>query len=402
MTQLLQPGQHPDADQLSAFAEHALPPHEQQQTLAHLATCADCRAIVYLAQPEFAELPQPVVVRKPWFAGWNLLALPAVLALAAMVLVTVHLRKASEDYPVAQNTTAHMDQPAPPAPNTPAPTSTVPPKRIPAPLVKPQLVLPASARTVNAPKPSGPSNFGGALAGFTQPALPRAAPAVSSKATLGDEARSAATGTASARGPQPTPTAPQQVTLGSVDAARREFHSSAAQYNSTAGIAQSNLNQAVRVEPSPPPPASANETVTVTNASAMLEPSSTASSQLIENKDFTSLPLKARTQPSLPSHRPVVSSVVNARQQVAIDTAGSLFRSTDAGVTWQPVASQWTGRAIKLQLFTPPAESRLAKSASSATAITAANVPLAQPTFELTTDTGEVWTSADGQTWKRK
>jgi len=37
MSEFLHPGNHPDADQLSAFAEHVLPDHERLETLAHLA-----------------------------------------------------------------------------------------------------------------------------------------------------------------------------------------------------------------------------------------------------------------------------------------------------------------------------------------------------------------------------
>ncbi len=51
MSELLQAGQHPDADQLNAFVEHTLPAHEQQQTLAHLAVCPACRQIVALSLP---------------------------------------------------------------------------------------------------------------------------------------------------------------------------------------------------------------------------------------------------------------------------------------------------------------------------------------------------------------
>ena len=51
MSDLTQFGQHPDADQLTAFVEHALPPHEREQTLAHLATCEHCRAVVALSLP---------------------------------------------------------------------------------------------------------------------------------------------------------------------------------------------------------------------------------------------------------------------------------------------------------------------------------------------------------------
>ena len=57
MSELLQSGQHPDADQLSAFLEHALPAHEQEETLAHLAICPHCRSIVALSMPTADPLP---------------------------------------------------------------------------------------------------------------------------------------------------------------------------------------------------------------------------------------------------------------------------------------------------------------------------------------------------------
>jgi Photosynthesis system II assembly factor YCF48/Putative zinc-finger len=40
---------HPSADALTAFAEHSLPPSESQRVTAHLAHCADCREVVFLA-----------------------------------------------------------------------------------------------------------------------------------------------------------------------------------------------------------------------------------------------------------------------------------------------------------------------------------------------------------------
>ena len=93
MSYLLQPGQHPDADQLNAFVENALPLHEGQQTLAHLAICADCREIVYLSQhSDFGEFaaPQAIAAHKPWFSGWKL-AWPAAAALACGAIFTIHL-----------------------------------------------------------------------------------------------------------------------------------------------------------------------------------------------------------------------------------------------------------------------------------------------------------------------
>src|SRR5947208_2794464 len=92
MSQLTQHGQHPDADQLTAFVEQALPPHEREQTLAHLATCADCRTIVALSLPPLEEspAPQPAPVRRPWFTTWHL-AWPTAAAFAALAFVIIHL-----------------------------------------------------------------------------------------------------------------------------------------------------------------------------------------------------------------------------------------------------------------------------------------------------------------------
>src|ERR1700761_7119582 len=95
MSELLQSGHHPDADQLSAFVEHALPRHEQEQMLAHLAICPDCRSIVSLSLPPVEEAPglhhEPV--RKSWFFGGGFVW-PAAAALAGLVLFMVHVHNA--------------------------------------------------------------------------------------------------------------------------------------------------------------------------------------------------------------------------------------------------------------------------------------------------------------------
>ena len=93
MSELLQSGQHPDADQLSAFIEHALPAHEQEKTLAHLAICPHCRNIVALSLPPAEELAKagPAPVRRPWLSGW-IMVWPAGAALAALVLAGIYIR----------------------------------------------------------------------------------------------------------------------------------------------------------------------------------------------------------------------------------------------------------------------------------------------------------------------
>jgi Carboxypeptidase regulatory-like domain/Putative zinc-finger len=93
MSDLLQSGQHPDADQLSAFIERALPAHDREETLAHLAICPHCRSIVALSLPAAEELPQPhpEPARRPWFSGWNMVW-PAGVAVAALALAGIYIR----------------------------------------------------------------------------------------------------------------------------------------------------------------------------------------------------------------------------------------------------------------------------------------------------------------------
>jgi hypothetical protein len=58
VNQKLQPGLHPDADQLSIFVEGATTEREHERMLAHLAECDECREAVFLMRkPE--ETPTP-------------------------------------------------------------------------------------------------------------------------------------------------------------------------------------------------------------------------------------------------------------------------------------------------------------------------------------------------------
>ena len=96
MSEVLQSGLHPDADQLSAFVERALPPGERELTLAHLAVCPRCRSVVALTLPPADE---PVVpLREPargrWFTGWNL-AWSTALAVSAAVFFTIYIYRAA-------------------------------------------------------------------------------------------------------------------------------------------------------------------------------------------------------------------------------------------------------------------------------------------------------------------
>src|SRR5260370_11546478 len=89
MSELLQSVQHADADQLIAFIEHALPAHEQEEPLAHLAICQHCRSIVALSMPAADPLPlEPA--RRPWWSSW-MMVWPAGAALAALLLAGIYI-----------------------------------------------------------------------------------------------------------------------------------------------------------------------------------------------------------------------------------------------------------------------------------------------------------------------
>ncbi len=97
MSDLRQFESHPDADQLNAFVEHTLPAHETEKTLAHLAICPDCRAVVALVIPEADEISKPLRARGPWFSGWGLAWIGAP-ALATLLVVAVYFRPSDKNH----------------------------------------------------------------------------------------------------------------------------------------------------------------------------------------------------------------------------------------------------------------------------------------------------------------
>jgi len=434
MTTHLQPGQHPDADQLNAFAEHALPLHEQQATLAHLATCADCRAIVYLAQPlafEPSIHPHPATPRHTGFSRW-MLAFPAAAALACLIVLTIHIHNlATEKNQVTAVNTAH-DQ-APPLPSAaPPPEPAAPPTFAPESVHKPSAKSAPAARTPGAAPETGSAPAADATRAHAAPphvSFGLAASPNRERASTPDapkERKFTMGGMSGASYASATPPPAATSTAGPTDSpqaartadaeARRELRSAAAQYD----MGRAQAQQA----PTPAPPSSPNNGIYAgtgqTNlnqnyiAAAALADAAvqSASSAALDTVTVDSLsvdttaaaPLHAEILPTLPSKLPALSITLFARRQLAIDTAGTLFRSEDAGVTWQPVPAQWTGRAVKVARIPSPNAHSLAKSSGSFTAPPIAAKPAAAPpaAFELTTDAGDLWISADGQTWKRQ
>ena len=92
MTWNFQLGVHPDADQLSVFAEGAATPREHERMLAHLAECAECRKAVFFMQPHEETQPATRTPVKGWTLGRLLpVGLPAAAVACGLIILVVHI-----------------------------------------------------------------------------------------------------------------------------------------------------------------------------------------------------------------------------------------------------------------------------------------------------------------------
>src|SRR5215469_923883 len=95
---------HPSADMLTAFAERALPGVERQQITDHLASCAECREVVFLAgsmaDEEVTVAPSVAATKEPGASTasrarrwkWRIAWIPTAVALVIAVGVVVQQR----------------------------------------------------------------------------------------------------------------------------------------------------------------------------------------------------------------------------------------------------------------------------------------------------------------------
>lgn len=454
MNPLVQPDTHPDADLLNAFVEHALSSTERAQIVAHMAGCARCREVVYLAraaaEPEMVVENVPAAVAtKPerartWFtavfARWQVVLIPAA-ALAAVggVVLWVQL------HPVAQHT--EMAQLAPPRLESPAPV-TKPPQPGPqaaerkpavaAPLGSSGAIKPGSAERppANAAKKVPPAAEAAQFSALSGPAGQIRLPA-----EIHLDGRSAAMAQSLARQSPATtsavtdlsPQERQEVRATPPDATVR---SSAVLAAPPSGIAPSPPARtpgilAVQNEIAAPPVNGFSRVATQSLQQA--EPIPQAANRL----PVLQLAKRAR----LPSGLNTVSSAVLLNRLVVVDAAGSVFLSEDGGRSWEPVFAQWAGKAVEVQApshslyrLMPVSDDRspekpaAAAQASLSTSITesAKEAPAPAPAasamnstpalpakakaarphpdllFKLVTDRHQVWVSPDGKVWREQ
>ena len=359
MSEFYQPGQHPDADQLSAFAEDALPAHEREQTLAHLASCVDCRTIVSLALPPIEDVPQlqPAPVRRPWFYGWNVAWL-AGAGLAALIFLTVHIHNGGHDEKLAggaptQTAAVHPETaPPPPAVMEPTPTD---PTRTPA------------VKAVPPPPPPPTTDSGQALQSS----------AVGTTFNGQEITNLPAQGRrflSQTQQQQPSQQQQSQQQNGAV----RGYTFGAG----TGGVARNNLspysqnnaasyngqnttvaNAAVPAPAAPPPPVLSPQAPPVPAVAAKstsqteYEMSVNAATMDMATTNaappMTLAPGVAGVQ-KLPSHLAIASTITHGDQMLALDTAGTLFVSTNGGRHWKTVSAPWPGRAVRVTLASLP------------------------------------------------
>ncbi len=334
MSDTLQLGQHPDADQLSAFAEQALPAHERERTLAHLANCAACREIVALSLPplEASPIAVPGPVLSPgfggWFSGWRLVWLAAP-ALAALLLLTIYLHRipASDRRPAEQADLAVSPPPIGKSPLQPAGAPSAMKTAVPAApaagAAKPGRPAPPSVPPGEVSLPMNGRNFG-FVGAPVAPAQTLGGP-VAVHGSAGGAAGGMGEGIASGNG----------AGLG---------HGASAPLQQSPTAAPSGHSLALDLATAAQPPAAAAASPAAAPASPA--PSAGAFSAL-RKSDIVS------TLAPLPSGLPVASSVADLHRRVALDTQHALFLSDDDGRHWRPVPSPWPGHAIAVLMSTP-------------------------------------------------
>jgi hypothetical protein len=418
---------HPDAESLNAFVEQVLPERERAQVLAHLASCGHCRQVVYLAQEAAgdsesptAPAAQPVAVRPaatriaPWFRGWWSVWIPtAALAMILGVAVVIQVRHAGTTSEPRNEMAKAAPAPvlqtdAVQSAGKPTESSTTPT------LVQKKL----ERKAVTASSPAAP-----------QAPRPQSAPSVTVITGADAEAPISANG------------------IGGLSQTGSALHGNMSQPRTVYGPAmqnQQNWNNSQQTVASPPapsaPPAdsfvSEDANLPQMNANMVSDAAKASPASPLTARERSSGPLAAgksaigdskmqgiaagRFAPTaiplnLPGGLRTLSSASSPHRTVAIDMAGGVFLSEDAGITWKAVAPQWSGRVVLVRFREnqKPIDARQtaqpgpsvggpvsAVSGLSGRAVAGSLTPPGQ--FEIVNDTGQMWLSADGKTWKAK
>jgi hypothetical protein len=360
---------HPDAESLNAFAEQALAATEREQILAHLAGCSRCRQVIFLAQQAAADAQAPARVPadrpKVRFWNWRFAWVPAAALASALALVVTfyprHSAPASEMAKLAPQSEAAVPA-SPPQQRTSAEAAHKP---VPALTMKSAAgKADDAARRMTSQELAAPSAVHSAEPGTF------GASAGVSRAFLPSSVESAPQPETAQSQPEPAVAAWQQ------DQQRSSGALSASADASEAS--QKSLRMEAYTAHASRQAASAGPRRSQQSQSAPSASFDIATQQQLAG---SAAALKVNP-PRLPSGLAAVSRATAQNLTLEIDRSGALFLSGDSGQHWEPVAQQWTGRAIEVR----------AKSVLSSS-------PATHIIFELQNDAGSIWVSADGKTW---
>ncbi|MBS1804183.1 MAG: hypothetical protein JST28_12515 [Acidobacteria bacterium] len=393
-----QPGTHPDAELLAAFSERQVTDTEREEILAHMAVCSRCREVVFLAQKAMeADEPPSHIQEAPerkrvggWFANWRLAWIP-VAALAGVVGVAVLEHERHATVPQTQ-----MAKNAGPAETTPQTSGAIATPH-PTPLQsrekpKSKIVAPAREdRDMERDRRLLDSKDASKTAQKKDEAVKEAD---SLRQVPPPPSGGALHGTFEARAKSSSvggPLAQNQMQVqNNAQLQQQQNYSNEVQKPSAlsdsankpvSSVIQSGVSsQTVEVQESGGP-------VPVAPVPAAA-PAVSASQLETENADLAgnNLAKDKGGKPPLPSNLGVLSKAKSGKTIIAIDSAGAVFLSEDAGKHWQTVDPRWTGRPV------------LVKQRSSLGAM-GGLLKQSTPRFEMTTDKHEMWVSEDGKTW---
>ncbi len=349
MTITFKPGQHPDADQLSALIEQALPAHERDGVLAHLAVCRECRGVVALALPE---VPAAISVPEPrrssigvWFSNW-MVFVPAAAAVAALsVFIFIVHRQSLVPQQQAQMTPA-------PAPVAPQQIESGPPAQTRAATAEPRAVV-AAPRPPTAPDdqrkvaiaPAGLAGLAGSAetiqptsnqhaAGQTVATGSQSVQSIPSQSASNSFMPAANNAAISQNQPSQQAGAPQSVfhggAIGGTVQSQNTYKQAEAnsQNREQESGVQQTASQSVQLQAEAPAPA----TIDSAQLSTMIAGRATS------NLGFVQQPL--------PSRFAVLSAAARGPVVLAIDTHHAVFVSNDSGQHWKTVRAVWKGRAV--------------------------------------------------------
>ena len=428
-------GNHPDADQMTAFVERSLGAREREQVLEHLARCADCREVVAVALPlpseEAAGVPQPA----PGFRWleWQTLRWAAVAAtfVIAATLVFQTYRTAPLTYSTdrAQNQPVAVPAPAEAKQAEPAKVDeiqTAAPDVAGAKAKAPSSSTVAAARDQEAEVARGPSKLGAVTRAKTE--QPAGALGGVSGGRLDDYKKldGGKTQTGSGVGVGGGVMAKAAPSAPALAEPRHGPAAPAAQQQQVAGLAQ-------QAPPSPAPtreelhgqPVAAAESRSTADRA---ESAKVQSQNEIVSVEGTEKDADKRARNAAPAAKPAEGyeesrsmSLASATMRWIITSEGRVQRTIDNGETWKEVALDkrirfravaaagadvWAGGEGGALYHSSDSGNHWARVSLPAEIASATIVRVEFTDAEhgsLTTSTGQTWTTSDaGATWKKK